>query len=294
VQVLVQVRNGSVLQSDPTTGACASCGACCREAFDSVPVAPDDHAIRAAHPELVRIHDDGWVDLHRAPSCRGGTRCAALQGDGSHRAPYRCEVYRHRPTNCRELEEGSENCSFARRRVGLPPVGMEPSSLRAAARGPTESAALRHPMQMSDRTDIGLRAMILIGAAAPERLSSHDIAIRHRVSFTHLQKVIRRLQHAGFVRTFRGRSGGVELARDPAEIRVGDVVRALEPHLHIVPCLQHGNLECRLTGGCALTLVVANAWDAMLRELDATTLDALITGSPAIATLITAPVDGST
>lgn len=96
---------------------CTACGACCREAYDSVPVAPDD-AVLTEHPDLVRTHGDGWVDLHRVPSATGcGSRCAALMGDG----PYLCRIYAHRPATCRDVEPGGEGCLFARRRVGLSP-----------------------------------------------------------------------------------------------------------------------------------------------------------------------------
>ena len=101
--------------------SCDTCGACCREAFDSVPVDDEDARRLAAHPQMIRVHDDGWRDLARVPSPLGrGTRCAALVGGGEG-APFRCLVYPARPTACRELAPGSEACLTARRRVGLSP-----------------------------------------------------------------------------------------------------------------------------------------------------------------------------
>jgi Fe-S-cluster containining protein len=71
-------------------------------------------------PALVQRHADGWRDILRVPSPTGcGTRCAALQGDGSAQAPFLCRVYEDRPSACSELEVGSESCRFARSRVGL-------------------------------------------------------------------------------------------------------------------------------------------------------------------------------
>lgn len=97
---------------------CDPCGACCREAFDSVPVGPDDAHTAERHPELIRV-EDGWRDLKRVPTACG-TRCVALRGDGAS-APYRCVIYADRPSACSELEPGSWNCWFARKRVGLWP-----------------------------------------------------------------------------------------------------------------------------------------------------------------------------
>jgi len=60
---------------------CLTCGACCREAYDSVPVTAEDE-VHQHHPELIR-RDGDWVDLQRVPSpgmwdpmCRAARRRA--------------------------------------------------------------------------------------------------------------------------------------------------------------------------------------------------------------------------
>ena len=95
---------------------CGSCGACCREAFDVVAVEQDDPM--GSHPEFLRVHLDGWRSVRRVPGSKGKTRCAALTGDG-HDSPWRCALYSDRPSICREIELGSEDCLLARRRLGL-------------------------------------------------------------------------------------------------------------------------------------------------------------------------------
>lgn len=109
---------------------CDDCGACCREAFDSVPVSESDaERLGPSWAHRIRVHSDGWTDLHRVPSPTGcGSRCAALYQEGGD-GPWRCDMYAVRPTNCRDLEVGSAGCLFARRRVGL-------SAQQAAAHPP--------------------------------------------------------------------------------------------------------------------------------------------------------------
>jgi uncharacterized protein len=108
----------------PPVNPCDDCGACCREAFDSVPVGPQDERVAEMFPDLIRVHEDGWRDLRRVPGKGEGTRCICLRGDGASTRPYRCTIYADRPINCRDLEAGSENCALARRRVGLPPLSL--------------------------------------------------------------------------------------------------------------------------------------------------------------------------
>lgn len=108
---------------------CFACGACCREAFDTVPVTDADAERLIDHAEMIRVQPDGWQDLQRVPSdlvpnhAGEATRCIALRGDGTGGQPYLCFIYEQRPTNCRELAIGSEGCQTARERVGLAPVG---------------------------------------------------------------------------------------------------------------------------------------------------------------------------
>ncbi|NCG19325.1 MAG: hypothetical protein GWP91_09990 [Rhodobacterales bacterium] len=113
------VQESDLACAEYETGVnCDPCGACCREAFDSVPVGPEDEATALAHPEFIRQYDENWRDLKRVPTATG-TRCAALCNDGSQGQPYRCVIYAGRPSPCRDLEVGGTNCLYARRRVGL-------------------------------------------------------------------------------------------------------------------------------------------------------------------------------
>jgi Rrf2 family transcriptional regulator, nitric oxide-sensitive transcriptional repressor len=127
-------------------------------------------------------------------------------------------------------------------------------------------------MKLTSHTDFGLRTLMSL-AAAPERLMTiEDLAARHRISRSHLMKVAQSLIHAGFVVGVRGRNGGLRLAREPAAIGVGDVVRAMEDDLALVACLGGDPASCVLTGVCRLTGALGRALSAFLAELDGVTL----------------------
>ena len=70
-------------------------------------------------------------------------------------------------------------------------------------------------------------------------------AWRHRISRNHL-KVAQSLVGLGLVKGLRGRRGGLTLAKAPAEIRMGRVVRKLEAGVELVACLGGGCPLCSL------------------------------------------------
>jgi hypothetical protein len=91
---------------------CLTCGACCREAYDSVEIG-NNEPVLARYPE--------WIDREskRNKLRRNGDRCIALQGGYTCTEAYICAIYDERPQTCRDFERGSDNCLDARRRVGL-------------------------------------------------------------------------------------------------------------------------------------------------------------------------------
>jgi Fe-S-cluster containining protein len=102
---------------------CQTCGACCREAYGAVAIAPRD-LVRKRRPEYVV--DRGEDGAHRYELRRNGERCAALEGgapvtEGARvtYGGYSCVIYDDRPRTCREFTLGSVHCLTARRRVGL-------------------------------------------------------------------------------------------------------------------------------------------------------------------------------
>ncbi len=112
--------------------------------------------------------------------------------------------------------------------------------------------------------------------AAKEEVVSIDwIAERYSISRNHLAKVAQDLAAAGFIETIRGRSGGVRLARPPAEINVGDVVRTLENMEGFVACMG-GKSDCSIVGACGLKGALGGALQAFLVHLDGYTLSQIM------------------
>lgn len=136
-------------------------------------------------------------------------------------------------------------------------------------------------MQLSLHSDYALRVLMAL-AVSDEKLSVDEIAQRYGISRNHLAKVSQRLQSEGYVETFRGRGGGMRLAREPGAIVVGHVVRRFENLDAFVSCFPSGS-GCAVNGVCALKPALAGALEAFLVHLDGYRLSDLIPDRSAFA-----------
>lgn len=129
-------------------------------------------------------------------------------------------------------------------------------------------------MRLNVQTDFALRTLIYLGAADDDgsRPNVARIAAAYGISRPHLAKVVQRLQHGGFIVTHPGRGGGIELAREPSEIVIGEVVRHMEPNLAPVSCLSSSGEPCAIVAVCELKMPMRAAADAFLEVLDGYTL----------------------
>ena len=80
----------------------------------------------------------------------------------------------------------------------------------------------------------------------------------------------------GYVETLRGKAGGARLAMSPEQIRIGTVVRQVEPEFGVVPCLRSGEAPCVIAPACRLKHLLAGATEQFLAELDRYTLADLL------------------
>jgi Rrf2 family nitric oxide-sensitive transcriptional repressor len=130
-------------------------------------------------------------------------------------------------------------------------------------------------MRLTQLTDYAMRVLIHL-AQQPDRVCTiAEIAARYGVSEAHLMKVTHQLGRAGWIATTRGKGGGMRLARAPREIRIGEVVRSMEPDFFVVECFSAAS-TCSLTGSCRLTGVMDGALRQFVEHLDRHTLADLL------------------
>jgi len=119
-------------------------------------------------------------------------------------------------------------------------------------------------MQLTRFSDYSLRVLMFLARHPDEQVTIRDIATAHGISENHLMKVVHHLARSGYVKTVRGKGGGVRLASTAAKISIGAVVREVEP-LTPAECFAPGyDGRCRLFPRCALRGALHAAQSAFL------------------------------
>lgn len=131
-------------------------------------------------------------------------------------------------------------------------------------------------MRLSAYSDYSIRVLMHAALCSPERTTVEEVAGTYGISRHHLVKVVHALGRSGYLVTRRGIGGGFTLARPPAEIRLGDLVRFGEESETMIDCTDAENRRCRIFPACRLKGVLDEAAAAFFAVLDRYTLADLV------------------
>ncbi|QDV41461.1 HTH-type transcriptional repressor NsrR [Stieleria neptunia] len=129
-------------------------------------------------------------------------------------------------------------------------------------------------MKLTTQTDYALRTLMFL-ATRTERANVADVATLFGISTNHVAKVVNLLARAGYVQSTRGIGGGIELARAPEEISVGDVIATMESDTHLLSCVGSDD-SCVIHSFCKLKGVLAEAERLQQEYLQGITLAEVI------------------
>jgi len=129
-------------------------------------------------------------------------------------------------------------------------------------------------LKVSQKLEYAMRAMIELTLRRDEAtlVPAREIAEAQQVPLRFLEQQLGALSKAGLVESFRGAGGGCRLARDPAEIRMSDVVDAIEGPVSPISCLEADDHTCFQDSRCGLQGFWVDVADAVQRVFDETTI----------------------
>jgi len=151
-------------------------------------------------------------------------------------------------------------------------------------------------MIFTTKAEYGVRLLVELGRQGEIEDPGHTVATpvslkaiadAELLPLAYLERIVARLKKAGFVESTRGAHGGYRLARDPAEIRMDEVIVALEGQITPMTCFvaddeagsehrvvcHHGETDGQ---GCATKLLWTRVQGGVQSALAGTTLAELV------------------
>lgn len=94
-------------------------------------------------------------------------------------------------------------------------------------------------MKISTKSQYGLRAMVYLTKVFKKDkiFPLREIAKKEDISFDYLEKIISKLEKANLVKSKKGVQGGYSLARPPAKIKIGEIIKVFEGTMAPVRCV---------------------------------------------------------
>lgn len=102
------------------------------------------------------------------------------------------------------------------------------------------------------------------------------IAEKQNLSESYLEQLFSTLRKNGLLDSVRGSQGGYMLSREPCDITVGNILRALEGELGPAECVHDTISECNREDGCATKLVLVKIKDSIDEVIDSITLEDMV------------------
>ena len=133
-------------------------------------------------------------------------------------------------------------------------------------------------MRVSTRGDYACRALLSLTLHASESgpTSVRDIAERTGLPQPYLEQILLALKGAGLVRSKRGVGGGYVLAKSPADIKVSDIISAVDGPITVGDFGQpHQDGSCDHEGQCVLLAIWDVAGQHLREHLDTYTLEVI-------------------
>lgn len=131
-------------------------------------------------------------------------------------------------------------------------------------------------VHFSTRGEYGVRLMVeLARHYGHGPVSLAEIADHEELPRPYLEQLVVSLRDAGLVSSTRGAHGGYALTRDPEEIRMGEVLRALEGPLAPMVCASEDPAHaavCGRSGFCTVNPLWIKVREALATTLDSVTL----------------------
>ena len=136
-------------------------------------------------------------------------------------------------------------------------------------------------LRLTKKADYSLIALKLFASrkcGTNATLSAKELADTSGIPLPILSKLLQKLGKSGFLESAYGTNGGYRLARDPKDISVLEVIRAIDGPIVLANCFTH-DTSCGHSGRCTVRRPLRRIHDGILQLLDSVSIEDMLEDS---------------
>jgi len=138
-------------------------------------------------------------------------------------------------------------------------------------------------MQITRQADYAVRAILYLAQLDPnKRAATSKVAEAQHIPPSFLAKIISQLSIAGLLQTSRGARGGVNLAREPEDVSLLEVIEAIDGPILLNECVSESSM-CTFDDDCPLRPVWCEAQEELITRLKTTNFQQLLKKQKTVA-----------
>ena len=96
-------------------------------------------------------------------------------------------------------------------------------------------------------------------------VSLNDISLRQNISLSYLEQLFSKLRNEKLVKSIRGPSGGYILEKNPKEIRISNIIFAVDEQVKTLNCKRESKKGCN---GKTIKCITHNLWDDLENHIN--------------------------
>ncbi|APC91567.1 Nitrite-sensitive transcriptional repressor NsrR [Francisella sp. MA067296] len=106
-----------------------------------------------------------------------------------------------------------------------------------------------------------------MGSNPSQKYKTKDLVNILNIKLNHATKIINKLSNLNYIKSYKGRFGGISISRATYSIKLSEIIRKLEP-MNIVECFNKDTITCPLIPNCKLKFILTQASNDFIARLE--------------------------
>tara|TARA_A100001011_G_scaffold398423_1_gene502813 strand:- start:250 stop:726 length:477 start_codon:yes stop_codon:yes gene_type:complete len=121
-------------------------------------------------------------------------------------------------------------------------------------------------MKLTTKGRYAVMAMADLAANQSQKpVSLNDISLRQNISLSYLEQLFGKLKNKNLVKSIRGASGGYLLERNPKDIKISNIIFAVDEQVKTLNCKKESKKSCN---GKTVKCITHNLWDDLEKHIN--------------------------